>query len=69
MSHSESHYPQMEETCNSGKPSQEWLAEQNYSMSAVKIHPGCEKGIWQKEQQASLASVKITLHASTIRMA
>ncbi len=41
--HSQSHYPQMEKTCNSGEPSQEWLAYQNYSKSTTTTHPGGHK--------------------------
>ncbi|KAI3369656.1 hypothetical protein L3Q82_025368, partial [Scortum barcoo] len=33
--HSESHYPQMAKTWNSGEPSQEWPADQNYPKSAA----------------------------------
>ncbi|KAI3355086.1 hypothetical protein L3Q82_017865, partial [Scortum barcoo] len=36
--HSESHYPQMAKTWNSGEPSQEWLADQNYPKSAATTH-------------------------------
>ncbi len=38
-----SHYPQMEKTWNSGKPSQEWPAYQIYSMIAMTTHPGGHK--------------------------
>ncbi len=31
------------ETWNSGEPSQEWLAYQNYSKSAMTTHPGGHK--------------------------
>ncbi len=37
--HSESHYPQMAKTWNSGEPSQEWPADQNYPKSAATTHP------------------------------
>uniref|UniRef100_A0A8C4XDI4 Ig-like domain-containing protein n=1 Tax=Erpetoichthys calabaricus TaxID=27687 RepID=A0A8C4XDI4_ERPCA len=37
--HSESHYPQMAKTWNSGEPSQEWPADQNYPKSAETTHP------------------------------
>ncbi len=33
----------LEKTCNSGEPSQEWLAYQTYSKSAMKTHPGGHK--------------------------
>ncbi|KAK3509610.1 hypothetical protein QTP70_006816 [Hemibagrus guttatus] len=46
-------------TWNSGEPSQEWPADQNYPKSAATTHPG--------ELQASLASVKVSVHDSTIR--
>ncbi len=32
-------YPQMAKTWNSGEPSQEWPADQNYPKSAVTTHP------------------------------
>ncbi|KAI3360773.1 hypothetical protein L3Q82_013007 [Scortum barcoo] len=48
------HYPQMAKTWNSGEPSQEWPADQNYPKSAAMTHPTTSK-----EQQASLASVKL----------
>ncbi len=38
-----SHYPQMEKTWNSGEPSQEWPAYQNYSKSATTTYPGGHK--------------------------
>uniref|UniRef100_A0A673HSL5 Tc1-like transposase DDE domain-containing protein n=1 Tax=Sinocyclocheilus rhinocerous TaxID=307959 RepID=A0A673HSL5_9TELE len=42
---------------NSGEPSQEWPADQNYPKSTTT----------SKELQASLASVKVSVHDSTIR--
>ncbi len=61
--HGQSHYPQMEKTCNSGKPSQEWPAYQNDSKSATTTHPGGHKN----PLQAPLASINISVHDSTIR--
>ncbi len=61
----------MGKTCNSGESSQEWLAYQNYSKSAMMTHPGGHKKkknrITSKELQASLASIKVSVHDSTIR--
>ncbi len=34
LNHSQSYYPQIEKTWNSGEPCQEWPAYQNYSKSA-----------------------------------
>ncbi len=39
----QSHYPQMEKTWNSGEPSQERPAYQNYSKSTMTTHPGGHK--------------------------
>lgn len=41
--YSESHNPQMAKTRNSGEPSQEWAAKQNYSKSTVATHPRDQK--------------------------
>ncbi len=56
----------MEKTCNSGEPSQEWLAYQNYSKSAMTTHPGGHKEP-RTTLQASLASIKVSVHDLTIR--
>ncbi len=45
--HGQSHYPQMEKTCNSGEPSREWLAYQNYSKSAVNVQLGAPSKVLQ----------------------
>ncbi|KAI3369578.1 hypothetical protein L3Q82_024389 [Scortum barcoo] len=65
--HSESHYPQMAKTWNSGEPSQEWPANQNYPKSAEMTHPRGHKRPHNniQELQASLASVKVSVHDST----
>ncbi|KAK3564765.1 hypothetical protein QTP86_025281 [Hemibagrus guttatus] len=67
--HSESHYLQMAKTWNSGEPSQERPADQNYPKSTATTHPGGHKRptTTSKELQASLASVKVSVHDSTIR--
>ncbi len=59
----------MEKTCYSGEPSQEWPAYQNYSKTATTTHPGGHKRTrtTSKELQASLASIKFSVHDSTIR--
>ncbi|KAK3552156.1 hypothetical protein QTP86_003113 [Hemibagrus guttatus] len=51
----------MVKTWNSGEPSQEWPADQNYPKSAGTTHPGGHKRPHNsiKELQASLASVKV----------
>ncbi len=56
-------------TWNSGEPSQEWPADQNYPKSAATTHPrGPQKTPQQHLRlQASLASVKVSVHDSTIR--
>ncbi len=69
MNHGQRHYPQMEKTWNSGEPSQEWPTYQNYSKSTTTTHPGGHKEprTTSKELQASLASIKFSVHDSTIR--
>ncbi len=59
----------MEKTWKRGEPSQEWPANQNYSKSAVTTHQGGHKEprTSSKELQASLASIKVSVHGSTIR--
>ncbi len=59
----------MEKTWNSGEPSQEWPAYQNYSMSATRLIQEVikEPRTTSKEPQASLASIKVSVHDSTIR--
>ncbi len=63
----------MAKTWNSGEPSQEWPADQNYPKSAATTHPRGWKDptidptTTSKELQASLASVKVSVHDSTIR--
>ncbi len=56
-------------TVNSGEPSQEWPAYQNYSKRATTTHPGghIKPRTTSKELQASLASIKVSVHDSTIR--
>ncbi|KAK3524035.1 hypothetical protein QTP70_017546 [Hemibagrus guttatus] len=44
VNHSESHYLQMAKTWNSGEPSQEWPADQNYPTSVVTTYPGVKYG-------------------------
>ncbi len=60
---------QMEKTFNSGGPSQVCLAYQDYSKSAMTTHPGGLKKprTTSKELLASLASIKVNVHDSTIR--
>ncbi|KAK3559140.1 hypothetical protein QTP86_005021 [Hemibagrus guttatus] len=59
----------MAKTWNSGEPSQDRPADQNYPKSAATTHPGGHKRptTTSKELQASLASVKVSVHDSTIR--
>ena len=57
----------MAKTLNSSEPSQEWPANQNSSKSASTTHPWGHKRAQTKELQASLASVKVSVHDSTIR--
>ncbi len=59
----------MVKTWNSGEPSQEWPADQNYPKSAATTHSRGHKDptTTSKELQASLASVKVSVHDSTIR--
>ncbi len=59
----------MEKTCNSGEPSQEWLvyqitprAQWRFIQEVIK-----EPCTTSKELQASLASIKVSVHDSTIR--
>ena len=56
----------MVKTWDSGEPSQEWLADQNYPKSAATTHPK-DPTTTSEELQASLASVKVSVHDSTIR--
>ncbi|KAK3556190.1 hypothetical protein QTP70_005587 [Hemibagrus guttatus] len=58
----------MAKTWNSGEPYQEWPADQNYPMSAATIQEVTkDPTTTSKELQASLASVKVSVHDSTIR--
>ncbi len=56
-------------TRHSSEPSQKELTFQNSSKSTVTTHPGRHKKAKDniKEMQASLASIKVTVHDSTIR--
>ncbi len=66
--HGQSHYPQVEKTWNSDEPSQEWPTYQNYSKSATTIQEVIkEPRTTSKELQASLASIKASVHDSTTR--
>ncbi len=59
----------MAKTWNSGEPSQEWPADQNYHKSTATTIQEVTKDptTTSKELQASLASVKVSVHDSTIR--
>uniref|UniRef100_A0A8C2C0Y7 Tc1-like transposase DDE domain-containing protein n=1 Tax=Cyprinus carpio TaxID=7962 RepID=A0A8C2C0Y7_CYPCA len=59
----------MAKTWNSGEPSQEWPAYQNYPKSTAMTHPRGHKRPTTtcKVLQASLDSVKVSVHDSTIR--
>ncbi len=59
----------MAKTWNSGEPSQEWPADQNFPKSAATTHQEVTKDptTTSKELQASLDSVKVSVHDSTIR--
>ncbi|KAK3567829.1 hypothetical protein QTP86_027227, partial [Hemibagrus guttatus] len=69
VNHSESHYLQMAKTWNSGEPSQERPADQNYPKRQRQLIQEVTKDPTTtfKELQASLASVKVSVHDSTIR--
>ncbi len=57
------------ENWNSGEPSQEWPSYPNYSKSAMTTIQEVikESRTTSKELQASLASIKVSVHDSTIR--
>ncbi len=59
----------MEKAWNSGEPSQEWPAYQNYSRAQWRLIQEVikEPRTTSKELQASFASVKVSVHDSTIR--
>lgn len=69
---SESHYPQMDITWNSGEPSQQWKVYQCYSKRASTVHPGGHKKKKRKYTKGipsllSLNLTKLTAHNSALR--
>ncbi len=69
MNHGQSHYPQIEKTWNSVEPSQEWPAYQIIPRAQRRLIQEVikEPKTTSKELQASLASIKVCVHDSTIR--